>query len=425
MEYGISGLPGSGKTLNTIKMVVTEPEFANREIYYHGIPVLMLDYQVCCSFQGWFYGWFLHHKSTNSALTKKVSNIHKKESRLIEAEDFPYLEVEHKQSNPVEIWLYWVRRAYGEERIKVLDEYITVCDKVESDLSFDDLVHLNLHWSKFDNPKSWVDLPNQSVIVMDEIHHYWPTRTRGDVPPELEAISTHRHTGKDLILITQDFANVDVFIRRMMNYHTHFEFAGANRIACFKRKKYIETSNPFEKKAADKSLLKRPTHLYGCYYSTELDTNNNKLSKKARNGFILAGVSIVVFLLVVFIAFPMVFNFFWPDDTPQESSPPAAAAEQTNVIGSGPSAINVYQPAYDVYPWTAPIYKDSLTPASYPSLMCFVATDTCTCLTQQSTVYAIDDTSCRLIATNGLFDPHRADPRQSVKRQSTSKGGLF
>ncbi|MBY5948272.1 zonular occludens toxin domain-containing protein [Photobacterium rosenbergii] len=422
MEYGVSGLPGAGKTLNTIDMVTSESNFSGREIYYHRIPLLMLDFEVCKSFQGWFYGWYLHNNNSNSALVRKVQAIHKKEDRFIELEDFPYLKQDHDESNPVEILLYWVRRVYSKKRLAELDEYIAIKQIDEAALTFDQLKPLNYHWTHFDNPKAWVELPNQSVIVMDEIHHYWPPRTRGDVPKELEAISTHRHTGKDLVFITQDFANVDIFVRRMMNYHTHYEFAGADRVACYKKKKYIDISNPFEKKAADKSLVKRPIHLYGSYYSTELDTNNNKLSKGAKRGLILGGISIVVFLLMLFVGFPYVSSLFFSDDHPTETE----VATSNEVIIQPNQASNTeilaYQPKVNAMPWSAPIYNGGLDPASYPDLMCYQTATDCRCVTQQATVYTLDLSSCQSIANNGLFDPHIATANQRINKKSESKG---
>ncbi|WEM45791.1 zonular occludens toxin domain-containing protein (plasmid) [Photobacterium sp. DA100] len=422
MEYGISGLPGAGKTLNTIDMVTSESNFEGREVYYHRIPLLMLDFDVCSSFQGWFYGWYLHNNKSNTALVRKVQSIHKKEDRFIELEDFPYLKQDHSNSNPVEILLYWVRRVYSKERLAQLDEYLTIKQMDETALTFDQLKPLNYHWTHFDNPKSWVELPNQSVIVMDEIHHYWPPRTRGDVPKELEAISTHRHTGKDLVFITQDFANVDIFIRRMMNYHTHYEFAGADRVACYKKKKYIDISNPFEKKAADKSLVKRPVHLYGSYYSTELDTNNNKLSKGAKRGLILGAASIFAFLLMLFVGFPYVYSLFFSDEQPTDSEIVSSSDSTIPTTQKSNTDILAYQPMIKALPWTAPIYNGGLEPASYPDLMCYQTSTDCRCITQQATAYSIELESCLSIANNGLFDPHLASTSQRINKKTQSKG---
>ncbi|PSU45373.1 hypothetical protein C9J12_22670 [Photobacterium frigidiphilum] len=422
MLYGISGLPGAGKTLNTVAMVSREEVFLGREIYYHRIPCLMLDYDVVCSFQGWFYGWYMHNNKVNKALNRRVSQIHKSEDRLIEIEDFQYLEIDFNQTNPMEVWLYWLRRIYSKERLAVLDEMLEVRSLSESDLTFEDVKPLNLHWTEFANPKAWTELPNQSVIVVDEVHHFWPTRSRGDVPPELNAISTHRHTGKDLVFITQDWSHSDIFIRRMMNFHRHYELVGADRIARFQKKKYIDISNPFDKKDADKDVIKRPTELYGSYYSTELDTNDNKLSKKAKRGLTVMAVSIVAFILTLFVGIPYVMADFFGDEETTVDQVEPGATETPIPMTILEAEISSYQPVVPSMPWTAPVYANVLEPKSYPDLMCFTVGDECKCVTQQSTAYSMDLDFCLAVAANGLFDPHLQDKNQKLAKKRESKG---
>lgn len=43
MLYMITGLPGHGKTLNTIKFIKENPDFEGREVFYNGIPELSYD----------------------------------------------------------------------------------------------------------------------------------------------------------------------------------------------------------------------------------------------------------------------------------------------------------------------------------------------------------------------------------------------
>lgn len=405
MFYGFSGLPGAGKTLNALAFIVREDLFANRPVYYHRIPLLVLDIDVITSFSGWFYGWYLRDNS-NQAIIRKLKKIHL-EDRFADVDDFPYLQFEFEKANFVEIFMFWVRRLYSADRLKALDEMLEIREIKDSDLSFDDIRMLNLNFTHVDNPASWVDLPKQSVFLADEIHHYWPVRTRDKLPSELEAISTHRHDGKDLIFITQDFANTDVFLRRMMNYHYHYEFVGGDRAACFYRKKYIDISNPFDKKSADKTAPKRPTEFYGSYFSTELDTNNNKLAKGARNAIWLGSISLVLLVVALFFGFPYAYSMIMGGDE----------VEQTTVVTTSSSVpvsvprftlpdLSNYEPTIQGMPWSAPVYKDSLKVSQYPDLLCFEYDDTCKCLTQQNTQYTISDTYCKAIASGGVFNPY-------------------
>ena len=56
MLYLRTGLPGASKTLNTLKEICHSKTTPYREIYYNNIKLLMLDFDVCSSFSGWFYG---------------------------------------------------------------------------------------------------------------------------------------------------------------------------------------------------------------------------------------------------------------------------------------------------------------------------------------------------------------------------------
>ncbi len=61
-----------------------------------------------------------------------------------------------------------------------------------------------------------------SVIVFDEFQKAWPPRPNGSkVPPDVQALDTHRHMGVDFILITQNAANVDRHIHGLVGRHLH------------------------------------------------------------------------------------------------------------------------------------------------------------------------------------------------------------
>lgn len=416
MFYGFSGLPGAGKTLNAINFAVSEDIFLNRPMYYHRIPLFILDIDVCCSFSGWFYCWYLRDNS-NAAILRKLKSIHN-EDRFADIDDFPFLELQFNNANYIEIFMFWVRRLYTKERLVPLDDMLAIREITDNELTFDDIKLLNLHFTHVDNPANWVSLPKQSVFLADEIHHYWPVRTRDKLPAELEAISTHRHDGKDLIFVTQDWANTDIFLRRMMNHHTHFEFVGADKIACYKRKKFIDISNPFDKKACDKSIVSRPKHIYGAYFSTDLDTNNNKLGKGTKRALILGVCSLVFFLGAVIFGFPYAYNAIMVDSIDAVSDVSIGVDSGASMPTFKETKTDVYKASFEPMPWTAPIYSKSLKVVNYPDLMCFIKNDSCRCLTQQNTNYAIDDIYCRVIASDGVFNPYD-------KKLIESEGGIF
>lgn len=75
--------------------------------------------------------------------------------------------------------------------------------------------------SAFD-PLRWMDLPEGSLIVVDECQDFWPSRPSGSKRPEsVSALNTHRHRGVDLILLTQHPGLIDQDIRSLVGRHLH------------------------------------------------------------------------------------------------------------------------------------------------------------------------------------------------------------
>lgn len=73
-----------------------------------------------------------------------------------------------------------------------------------------------------EDPISWHDLPDGSMVVIDECQRYFPPRPNGSkVPDSVAKFETHRHQGLDIVLITQHPLLVDQNIRRLVEHHQH------------------------------------------------------------------------------------------------------------------------------------------------------------------------------------------------------------
>ncbi|REM12184.1 hypothetical protein DSI34_10975, partial [Mycobacterium tuberculosis] len=61
-----------------------------------------------------------------------------------------------------------------------------------------------------------------SIIVFDEIQKVWTPRANGSaVPPDIQALETHRHMGVDFILITQGLMLTERNLAMLCNRHLH------------------------------------------------------------------------------------------------------------------------------------------------------------------------------------------------------------
>lgn len=72
------------------------------------------------------------------------------------------------------------------------------------------------------DPMRWMDLPEGSLIVVDECQDFWPSRPSGSKRPDsIVALNKHRHRGIDLILLTQHPGLIDQDIRPLVGRHLH------------------------------------------------------------------------------------------------------------------------------------------------------------------------------------------------------------
>ncbi|WP_240308802.1 zonular occludens toxin domain-containing protein, partial [Vibrio cholerae] len=226
MLHGFSGSPGTGKTLNAIKFIIENDNFATCPIYYHGIRVLLLDFDACNSFEGWLYGVYYPANQHNTALKKKLLQIDQ-ERRLATLDDFPYLDFEYSKHDPVTLWVTWFKRVASQHRLNLFNEALSVLKLEEDQLTGDIIKSLGLSWHRFDDPTKIHELPSGSVILVDEVQNIWPTRQSSKDPtPDVQFVSTHRHNAQNLVYVSQDFRDVDQFIRRRIAHYTHFEFLG-------------------------------------------------------------------------------------------------------------------------------------------------------------------------------------------------------
>ena len=72
-------------------------------------------------------------------------------------------------------------------------------------------------WFPFEDPYRWFDLPNDSLILIDEAQTWFGVRdARQAVPPHLSHLEIMRKKGHELHLVTQDPRFLDVLLRTLI-----------------------------------------------------------------------------------------------------------------------------------------------------------------------------------------------------------------
>jgi hypothetical protein len=283
---------------------------------------------------------------------------------------------------------------------------------------------VTLPWHELDEKgaKSWYELPQGSVVIMDECQRLFRPMKYGDkVPTHIEELETHRHLGIDLFLITQHPKLIDTKVRRLVGRHLHFKrqfgMESATRIEF--QKCADDPLDYFEQKEAIKTKVRFPKKLYGVYKSADQHTHKKVIPKKL---YFLIAVAIIT----AFLVYQGVSSFgefgqaeSGPRDNPVMGSP-LSRGIQSEPVKSELSWAEKRVPRVADIPSSAPIYDGLTEVKSAPRPQCIInhKKDTCDCFTQQATPLQIKETSCRSYATSGYFDPTRPDPSRSGEQSS-------
>ncbi len=113
-------------------------------------------------------------------------------------------------------------------------------------------------------------------IFFDEFQKFWPPRANGAaVPPDIQALDTHRHMGVDFVLITQNCNNVDRHILGLVDRHIHVRRVANMPLAVVYEWDHASRSLNY-RNSMTKSPWRYPVKAYQLYKSAELHTKQKR-----------------------------------------------------------------------------------------------------------------------------------------------------
>jgi len=320
---------------------------------------------------------------------------------------------------------------------------------------------LKASWYKFDDPEKWFELPNDSIIVVDEAQGWFGGRDPRARPPEhITRFETMRHSGHEVHLITQDPRYLDVHLRRLCNGHIHYwRVFKSQQLLRFESDAVIEK---VEVKSSFKDAEKTTVRLDKKFFSVYTSSNaQHHFQTKLPTKFILAVLVIAGAVFMVYRAYERYEAGKQTEQAsaqaPAETSAPAGVVDQVkSSVGSlinpvnnkpGTKALSLDEylaarvPRIPDVPSSAPIYDELTKPQSYPRLSCVMSSDEgyidrnakryrvvitqekafiCECFTQQGSWHKTSFSYCKNTVERGAFDPARPDPGARLDLQQAN-----
>lgn len=257
---------------------------------------------------------------------------------------------------------------------------------------------------------NWFNLPDHSLIFIDECQSLFPPRATGSkVPESVSQMNTHRHKGIDIILVTQHPTNIDAGLRKLVGRHIHFERPfGSSRVRSLEWQRCV--NDPFDdfhqRKEALVKLAKLDKKYFHFYNSAEVHTHKFRVPPK----LYLVGVLSVV---IVFFGYRFLTGF-GSDPVSNTDKPAIVVTDDPVPIHSKKPAVSYVEslvPRVPGFPHTAPIYDQVYKVQSFPRPQCMYwhRTGDCRCFTQQATAIDTPYDICLDIVKKGYFDPTKPD----------------
>lgn len=287
----------------------------------------------------------------------------------------------------------------------------------------------------------WLKWPenNGSIVVIDEAQNIFPPRSAGSKTPEIvEWLHVHRHSGVDIILITQMPGRIDKQVRDLVgaHYHIHKTQLGV-RMRYFWD--YCENNPKSGMKNARPEVYKFDKKAFGLYKSAEIHTKVK--TPKSRVLWVIPA-ALIVFGLTAYMGYSLLSGLgssekdvaensslssvvdVQSDDLKKSVKDKSAMAGQEIGGQIAPSqnknlTEEMLKPKIEGMVESKPLYDQirQVKQFEYPVACISGGKSGCSCYSSQGTVIKeIDKKTCNDYVKNGMpFNPYKEPNRDVVQ----------
>lgn len=263
----ITGTPGSGKTLFAVSQIIKLENENKKNIKLN--PSIFLKNQHLISEHG-----LSHHFSQIVDLNKEVTHFSSDYFDILSLSD-RHPEYFERMSNYNQI-IIKIKKETGFDKLVELKPVRTIYSDING-LIVDHVLK---------SPADWRTTPQGSVIYYDEAQQreiFQKTRSTLSESPIVKKFETHRHTGHDIIFITQSPIFLHTHIRELIGEHFHLHRPYGAKLASIYFWRQCQ-NNPNTKSAKAQSetkiLFNYQKSLFDYYKSATIHTHKLRIPTK-------------------------------------------------------------------------------------------------------------------------------------------------
>lgn len=254
---------------------------------------------------------------------------------------------------------------------------------------------------------SWYEwLPEGAVLVIDECQNYFrPTGVGSRIGEHITRLETHRHSGNDLIIITQAPQLIHSNVRRLVGRHLHIRHTMLGRYS-YEWTECGDYESKTSRSMAIRTRYKPARKTFGLYKSASVHMKPKFKRSLMPLGVAALGLSILVGGAYVYSNVRGTIERGSVAGVHGEVLGVQDAVRVNETMGYNfRSAQFVPLPFEREY--TAPAYSDIVKVSDYPKVAaCLVMGERCACYSQQGTrLYSVTKSECVSMANAPFFDP--------------------
>lgn len=274
-------------------------------------------------------------------------------------------------------------------------------------------------------PRRWQELPDGSIVVVDEAQKVWPSGRRGPAPSDISEFSMHRHRGFDFLIATQSPAYLDSYLRGLVDEHTHVVRRwGSKTVDRYVWQEGVDDPKSQAMRArAQRQRWKYPKECFDLYKSSTMHTVKKRMPWQ---WWVMIGALMLAPIMIGLAVWRVhKLRSIAKDDIPGAQVSGAAshvapvAADKRVRWATVGDYVKDHLPRVANQPWSAPVFDEQAV-VTHPDLLCIEYEDPngtpdasgikkmCGCYTEQVTPYDLHSLAeCRRYARHGVYNPRR------------------